>query len=41
MAIQQVLVAKRLGQKFHRARLHGPHRHGDVTVAVMKMIGIG
>src|SRR6516225_484292 len=31
--VQQVLLAKGLGQEFDRAGLHCPHRHRDVAVA--------
>jgi hypothetical protein len=31
-SIQQVLVAKRLGEKFHRPGFHRLHRHRDVSV---------
>ena len=30
--VEQVLIAKRLGQEFDRAGLHGAHRHRDVAV---------
>jgi hypothetical protein len=30
--IQEVLLAEGLGQEFHRAGLHCPHRHRDVAV---------
>ena len=31
--IQQILIAEWFGQEFDRPRLHGPHGHGDITVA--------
>jgi hypothetical protein len=30
---KQILIAKRLGQKLHRAGFHRPHRHRNITVA--------
>jgi hypothetical protein len=30
--LEQILLAKRLGQELDRARLHGPDRHGNVAV---------
>jgi hypothetical protein len=34
--VQQILVAKRLCQKFHGARLQSPHRHGYVAMCRYK-----
>src|SRR5580700_737308 len=31
-SVQQVLVAERFGQKLHRARFHGFHRHGYISM---------
>jgi Outer membrane efflux protein len=30
--VEQLLIPEGLGQKFHRARLHGLHRHGNVPM---------
>src|SRR5258708_6964686 len=30
--IQQVLVVKRLGEKLHSTRFHGPHRHRNIPM---------
>ena len=30
--IQKILIAKGLGEEFHRAGLHGAHGHGNISV---------
>src|SRR6266404_5584624 len=31
--VEQVLVSKRLGEKFYCSGFHGPHRHRDITMS--------